>query len=109
MAATVRAAVGRDAPIPPDLAAAQTPAGGYAIRPYGYILCFRPNGKVAAKPDARAALVHRVFHNKKGLLPKKGSSPFFYLLKTAMGRCNLFLFKCLFLSLFNLTYTNKHI
>ncbi len=90
MAAAVRAAVGRDALIPLDLAAAQTPAGGYGIRPYGYILCFRPNGKAAAKPDARAALVHRVFHNKKGLLPIKGSSPFFYLLKTAIGRYNLF-------------------
>ena len=90
MAASIRASVGRDALIPPHPAAARTPAGGYGIRPYGYILCFGPNGKAAAKPDARAALVHRVFHNKKGLLPIKGSSPFFYLLKTVMGRYNLF-------------------
>ena len=33
-AATTQAAVGRDALIPPDPAAAQTPAGGYGIRPY---------------------------------------------------------------------------
>ena len=34
-ASTTRATVGRDALIPPDLAAAGTPAGGYGIRPYG--------------------------------------------------------------------------
>ena len=33
-AATTRASVGRDALIPPDPAAGQTPAGGYGIRPY---------------------------------------------------------------------------
>ena len=64
-------------PIPPDPAAVRTPAGGYGIRPYGYILCFGPNGKAAAKPAARAVLVQRVFHNKKGLLPKKAAVPFF--------------------------------
>ena len=35
MASTTRTIVGRDALIPPDLAAAGTPAGGYGIRPYG--------------------------------------------------------------------------
>ena len=34
MAVAFRAAVGRDALIPPHPAAAQTPAGGYGIRPY---------------------------------------------------------------------------
>ena len=34
-ASITRATVGRDALIPPDLAAAGTPAGGYGIRPYG--------------------------------------------------------------------------
>ena len=34
-AVTTRAIVGRDALIPPHPAAAQTPAGGYGIRPYG--------------------------------------------------------------------------
>ena len=34
MATATRAAVGRDALIPPDPAAEQGPAGGYGIRPY---------------------------------------------------------------------------
>ena len=34
MVVAFRAAVGRDAPIPPHPAAARTPAGGYGIRPY---------------------------------------------------------------------------
>ena len=33
-AATTQVSVGRDALIPPHPAAAQTPAGGYGIRPY---------------------------------------------------------------------------
>ena len=44
-AATTRASVGRDALIPPDPAAAQTPAGGYGIRPYGRRRMPRPTRK----------------------------------------------------------------
>ncbi len=42
---TTRATVGRDALIPPHPAAAQTPAGGYGIRPYGRRRIPRPTGK----------------------------------------------------------------
>ena len=66
------------------------PCGGANARGRVWNPPLRINFVFWAKPDARAALVHRVFHNKKGLLPIKGSSPFFYLLKTAMGRYNLF-------------------
>ena len=45
MASTTRATVGRDALIPPDPAAAGTPAGGYGIRPYGQRQMLRPTGK----------------------------------------------------------------
>ena len=45
MAASIRAAVGRDAPIPPDPAAVRTPAGGYGIRPYSQRQVPRPTGK----------------------------------------------------------------
>ena len=44
-AAATRAAVGRDALIPPDPAAARTPAGGYGIRPYDRRHGVWPNGK----------------------------------------------------------------
>ena len=44
-AATTRASVGRDAPIPPDPTAAQIPTGGYGIHPYGRRRMPRPTGK----------------------------------------------------------------
>ena len=44
-AVTIRASVGRDALIPPHPAAAQTPPGGYGIRPYGQRQTPRPTGK----------------------------------------------------------------
>ena len=59
---TTRASVGRDALIPPHPAAAQTPAGGYGIRPYGRRRMPRPTGKRqpcrAANP-CRGRCLHR--------------------------------------------------
>ena len=54
-AAAFRAAVGRDALIPPHPAAAQTPAGGYGIRPYNRRKARGQTGKRAtARPRGRA-------------------------------------------------------
>ena len=45
MAPPTRAAVGRDALIPPHPAPPRTPAGGYGIRPYNQRRARRPTGK----------------------------------------------------------------
>ena len=61
-AATTRAIVGRDALIQPDPTAAQTPAGGYGIRPYGRRRMRRPTGKLRSRRTAnpcRGRCLHR--------------------------------------------------
>ena len=75
---TTRAFVGRDALIPPHSAAAQTPAGGYGIRPYGRRRIPRPTGKprpcVTTNP-CRGRCLHRPGDVRGGANAPGGINP----------------------------------